>query len=159
MILVSAIVAYLHYLGLMLSFGSLVLEIFILNSQKSPKELSLNDAWKIVITDTVYGISAVMILVTGTLRVIYYGKGTEYYLNNPVFYTKIAIFLLVGGLSLYPTISFISWVPALRKGTAPNIESSQVNRLLWLIKIEIVGFTLIPLLAALMARGIGQPLS
>jgi putative membrane protein len=153
--LVSAVVAYLHYLGLMLSFGALVLEIFILNSQK---ELSLNDAWKIVIADTVYGISAVMILATGVLRVIYYGKGSEYYLNNPVFYTKVAIFLLVGGLSLYPTVSFISWVPALQKGTAPKVESTQVNRLIWLIRTEIVGFALIPLLAALMARGIGYPM-
>lgn len=150
--LISAVVAYLHYLGLMLSFGALVLEIFILNSQK---ELSLNEAWKIVIADTVYGISAVMILATGVLRVLYYGKGSEYYLNNPVFYTKVAIFLLVGGLSLYPTVSFISWVPALQKGTAPKVESTQVNRLIWLIRTEIVGFALIPLLAALMARGIG----
>ncbi|MDB9444882.1 DUF2214 family protein [Anabaenopsis tanganyikae CS-531] len=154
--LISAVVAYLHYLGLMLSFGALVLEIFILNSQK---ELSLNEAWKIVIADTVYGISAVMILATGVLRVLYYGKGSEYYLNNPVFYTKVAIFLLVGGLSLYPTVSFISWVPALQKGTAPKVESTQVNRLIWLIRTEIVGFALIPLLAALMARGIGYPVS
>lgn len=154
--LVSAVVAYLHYLGLMLSFGALVLEVFILNSQK---ELSLNEAWKIVIADTVYGISAVMILATGVLRVLYYGKGSEYYLNNPVFYTKVAIFLLVGGLSLYPTVSFISWVPALQKGTAPKVESSQVNRLIWLIRTEIAGFALIPLLAALMSRGIGYPMS
>lgn len=147
---VSAIVAYLHYLSFMLCFGALVLEAFTLK-----KELSLNEAWKIVIADAVYGISATVVLVTGILRVLYFGKGTDYYLSNPVFYTKVAIFLGVGLVSLYPTVSFIGWVKGLRHGESPKLELLKLNRLLWLIRAEIVGFTLIPLLAAIMARGIG----
>lgn len=149
---VNAIVAYLHYLSFMLCFGALVLEIFILTLKN---ELSLNEAWKIVIADAVYGISATVVLVTGILRVIYFGKGADYYLSNPVFYTKVAIFLVVGSLSLYPTVSFIGWVKGLLNGEIPKLELLKLNRLIWLIRAEIVGFTLIPLLATIMARGIG----
>lgn len=146
----SAIVAYLHYLSFMLCFGALVLEAFSLK-----KELSLNEAWKIVIADAVYGISATIILTTGVLRVIYFGKGTDYYLSNPVFYAKVVVFIVVGLLSLYPTFSFIGWLKSLQQEQAPKLELLKLNRLIWLIRIELVGFTLIPLLAAIMARGIG----
>ncbi|MBC1225271.1 DUF2214 family protein [Nostoc sp. UCD121] len=147
---ISAIVAYLHYLSIMLCFGALVSEALNLK-----KELSLNEAWKIVIADAVYGISATVVLVTGILRVIYFGKGADYYLSNPVFYAKVVVFIVVGLLSLYPTISFIGWVKSLQQGQVPKLELLKLNRLIWLIRIELLGFTLIPLLAAIMARGIG----
>ncbi len=145
----SAITAYLHYLGFMLAFGALVVE-----SQTLKKDLSLEEAWRVVIADAIYGLSATIILITGTLRVIYFGKGTDYYLSSPVFYTKVGIFILVSLLSLYPTFSFLSWVKRLRDSNPPSLELPQVQRLSWLIRGELVGFALIPLLAAILARGI-----
>lgn len=144
---VNIIVAYLHYLSLMLSFAALTLEALILKM-----ELSLQDAWKIVIADVVYGISVVSLLATGVLRVLYFGKGRDYYLHNPFFYIKLSIFLVVGLLSIYPTISFIKWIKDLQQNQAPQLEELKLNRLLWLIRGELIGFVLIPLLAATMAR-------
>lgn len=128
-------------------FGALTLEAFTLK-----KELSLHETWKIVIADAVYGISAVGILVTGALRVLYFGKGTEYYLNNPFFYIKVIIFLVVGLLSIYPTFSFINWVKDLLQNQSPKLDAIKLNRLLGLIRFELMGFILIPLLATIMAR-------
>lgn len=145
----STVTAYLHYAGFMLAFAALTLEQFCLKP-----ELSLETAWKIVWADALYGISATIVLVTGILRVLYFGQGTDYYLHNPVFYTKVGIFLCVGALSLYPTISFLTWIKALQQGSVPKLERSQVDRLSWLIKIELCGLLLIPLLAAALARGI-----
>ncbi|MBD2448618.1 DUF2214 family protein [Nostoc sp. FACHB-152] len=147
---VSAIVAYLHYLSFMLCFGTLLLEAFHLK-----QELNLKAAVKIVIFDALYGISATIVLVTGILRVIYFGKGSDYYLSNPFFYTKVAVFLVVGLLSLYPTVCFIGWVRDLQQGQVPTLELAKLKRLSWLIKIELAGFTLIPLLATIMARELG----
>ncbi|AFY46881.1 putative membrane protein [Nostoc sp. PCC 7524] len=144
----SAITAYLHYLGFMLAFGALVVE-----SQNLRKDISLAEAWRVVTADAIYGISAITILLTGILRVIYFGKGSDYYLNSPVFYTKVGIFILVSLLSLYPTFSFLSWIKHLRNNEPPQIELPQLQRLSWLIRGELVGFALIPLLAALLARG------
>ena len=145
-----AIVAYLHYLGFMLSFGALVVEGLTLK-----KDPSVEETWRLVIADAVYGLSATLVLGTGVLRVLYFGKGTDYYLSNPVFYTKAGIFIGVGFLSLYPTFSFLSWIKPLRDGTPPNLERSQVQQLSWLIRAELAGLAIIPLFAALLARGVG----
>lgn len=145
----SAITAYLHYLSFMLAFGALVVESLTLK-----KDLSLKDAWRVLIADAIYGLSATAILITGVLRVIYFGKGSDYYLSNPVFYTKVGIFVVVSFLSLYPTFSFLSWIKDLRDNQPPKLELLQVQRLSWLIKGELAGLAIIPLFAAILARGI-----
>ena len=145
----SAITAYLHYLGFMIAFGALVIEHLTLK-----KDLSLSEAWRVVIADGIYVLSATTILVTGILRVIYFGKGTDYYLSSPVFYTKISIFIVISLLSLYPTFSFLTWIKDLRNKQTPKLELPQVQRLTWLIRSELAGFVIIPLFAAILARGI-----
>lgn len=145
----SAITAYLHYLGFMVAFAALVIE-----HQTVKENLSLKEAWRISIADAIYGVSATMILITGILRVMYFGKGTDYYLSNPAFYVKVGIFALVSLLSLYPTFVFVSWIKSLRDSRPPDLELAQAKRLSWLIRIELTGFILIPLFAAIMARGI-----
>jgi putative membrane protein len=147
----SSFVAYLHYASFMLIFGALAVEGVTLKPT-----LSLQDAWKIAIADGVYGLSATLVLITGVLRVLYFGKGSHYYLSNPIFYIKVALFLVIGTLSLYPTFSFLTWIKNLRQGKSPELEPPQVHRLSWIIRLELFGFLLIPLMAALMARGVGR---
>ena len=144
----SATTAYVHYLSFMLSFGALAVE-----SQTLKKDISLEDAWRLVIADTIYGLSATTVLITGILRVLYFGKGQDYYLSSPIFYTKVGIFVIVGLLSLYPTFSFISWIKTLRDRQPPSLELSQVQILSWMIRGELMGLVLIPLFATLLARG------
>lgn len=146
----AAIVAYLHYASFMVSFGALAIERFTLKA-----ELSLKEGWRMVLADAAYGIAATTVLVTGILRVLYFGKGSDYYISNPVFWAKVALFLIVGTISLYPTISFILWVGPLRQEITPKLPEVAVTRLRQVIEFELVGFLAIPLLAALMARGIG----
>jgi putative membrane protein len=45
-------------------------------------------------------------LATGIARV-YHEKGLDYYLESHVFWTKIALFIIMAIASLYPTILFI----------------------------------------------------
>lgn len=143
----SSITAYFHYLGFMVAFAALTVEVFNLK-----KEMTLDEAKKVAFADAAYGLAATIILVTGVLRVLYFGKGTDYYLSNPFFYVKIGIFIIVSLLSLYPTFTFISWIKDLRINKLPSLEVAQTNRLSWLIKGELLCFTLLPLFAAIMAR-------
>ncbi|MDB9312695.1 DUF2214 family protein [Spirulina sp. CS-785/01] len=147
----STVTAYLHYLGFMLSFGALAIEGLTLKP-----DLTLKEAWKIVIADAVYGVSATVVLITGVLRVLYFGKGASYYMNNPAFFIKIGLFIVVGTISLYPTISFILWVKELQAKMPPKLELAKVKRLSWIIRGELLGFSLIPLFAAMMARGVSS---
>jgi len=151
-ILSRAGVAYVHYLSFMLCFGALVLERRLIKANPNKADATL-----MVITDVVYGMAALALLVSGILRVLYFGQGSGFYTENPLFWCKVALYFRVGGLSLYPTITYILWAIPLRKGELPKVSEALANRLAWILNIELVGFALIPLLATLMARGVGLP--
>ncbi|MFM2159214.1 MAG: hypothetical protein RLZZ124_1688 [Cyanobacteriota bacterium] len=147
-----AAVAYVHYLSFMVCFGALVLERRLIRPNPSRQDATL-----MVITDVVYGLAALALLVSGILRVLHYGQGSAFYTENPLFWWKVGLYLGVGGLSLYPTITYILWAIPLRKGELPQVSEALAGRLAWILNIELVGFALIPLLATLMARGVGLP--
>tara|TARA_B100000579_G_scaffold437183_1_gene465534 strand:- start:345 stop:827 length:483 start_codon:yes stop_codon:yes gene_type:complete len=149
-LLQAASVAYIHYLSFMLCFGALVFERISLKVNPNRQE-----AIFMVIADIIYGIAGIALLVSGIYRVIKFGQATEFYTENPIFWTKIIVFALVGSLSLYPTITYVLWAIPLSKGTLPQVQENLVSRLRLIINIELIGFASIPFLATLMARGVG----
>ena len=149
-LLKSASVAYVHYLSFMICFGALVYERVSLKSNPNRQE-----AISMVIADIIYGIAGVALLVSGIYRVIKFGQGSEFYTQNPIFWTKIIVFALAGSLSLYPTITYVLWAIPLSKGNLPQVTENLVSRLKLIINVELVGFASIPFLATLMARGVG----
>ena len=151
-VLPRAGLAYVHYLSFMLCFGALVLERRLIKPNPNRQDATL-----MVITDVVYGMAALALLVSGILRVMYFGQGGSFYTENPLFWWKVGLYLGVGGLSLYPTVTYILWAIPLRKGELPQVSEALAKRLAWILNIELVGFALIPLLATLMARGVGLP--
>ena len=149
-LLKSASVAYIHYLSFMVCTGALIYERISLKPNPNRRE-----AISMVVADIIYGIAGVALLVSGIYRVIKFGQGSEFYTHNPIFWTKIIIFALVGSLSLYPTITYILWAIPLSKGKLPEVTENFVLRLRLIINIELVGFASIPFFATLMARGVG----
>jgi len=149
-LLKSAFVAYIHYLSFMLCFGALIFERISLKANPNRQE-----AISMVIADIIYGIAGIALLVSGIYRVIKFGQGSEFYTQNPIFWTKIVVFALVGSLSLYPTITYVLWAIPISKGKLPMVKENLVSRLRLIINIELVGFASIPFLATLMARGVG----
>ena len=98
----SASVAYIHYLSFMVCFGALIFERISLKESPNRKE-----AISMITADLIYGIAGVALLVSGIYRVIKFGQGSDFYTQNPIFWTKIIIFALVEKLSLYPTITYV----------------------------------------------------
>tara|TARA_Y100001968_G_C18918634_1_gene508705 strand:+ start:44 stop:526 length:483 start_codon:yes stop_codon:yes gene_type:complete len=149
-LLKSASIAYVHYLSFMLCFGALIYERISLKPN-----LNRQEAISMVVADIIYGIAGVALLLSGIYRVIKFGQGSDFYTQNPIFWTKIIIFALVGSFSLYPTITYVLWAIPISKGNLPNVTENLVSRLRLIINIELVGFASIPFLATLMARGVG----
>ena len=149
-VLPSAAVAYVHYLSFMVCFGALVLERRLIRADPSREDATL-----MVITDVVYGIAALALLLSGIARVLHFGQGSAFYTENPLFWVKVGSYLAVGALSLYPTITYILRAIPLRKGELPKVSEALATRLRWILNIELVGFAAIPFLATLMARGVG----
>ena len=146
----NASIAYVHYLSFLLCFGGLIYERISLKTSPNKKE-----AIAMVMADTVYGVAGIALLVSGIYRVIKFGQGSEFYTQNPLFWTKMLAFGLVGSLSLYPTFNYILWAITISKGKLPEVTLDLVSRLKLIINIELLGFASIPFLATLMARGIG----
>ena len=151
-VLPNAAIAYVHYLSFMVCFGALVLERRLIRADPNRADATL-----MVITDVVYGIAALGLLLSGIGRVLHFGQGSAFYTENPLFWWKVGVYLAVGGLSLYPTITYILWAIPLRKGELPKVSEALAQRLRWILNIELVGFATIPLMATLMARGVGLP--
>ncbi len=149
-LLKSASVAYIHYLSFMLCFGALIYERISLKANPNRQE-----AISMVAADILYGIAGITLLVSGIYRVIKFGQGSEFYTQNPIFWSKMIVFGLVGSLSLYPTITYVLWAIPISKGTLPEVSETLVSRLRLIINVELVGFASIPFLATLMARGVG----
>ncbi|MBU0566118.1 MULTISPECIES: DUF2214 family protein [Stutzerimonas stutzeri subgroup] len=145
-----AIAAYLHFLAIFLLFALLLLE-----HQLFRQPLTLERARSLFRIDIAFGITAAAVLASGAARAILYGKGLDYYLKNSLFHAKIGLFVVVAVLSIYPTLTFLRWRPALSAGQAPIMSDSSARWVKLTIRLELLLLLLIPLLASLMSRGFG----
>jgi putative membrane protein len=146
----SAFFSFLHFVAVFGIVGTLVTEWAILSETPTHREarlLQTCDRW--------YGIFAGAILIVGFLRVFYFEKGSAYYFANPFFAAKIGLFVVIGLLSIYPTLRFIRWRGPMRDGQAPVVPAAEFKRLRNVLRLELVLLLGMVLCAALMARGIG----
>ncbi len=140
------ILRYVHFISIFAIVGTLVSEHLLLKKEMTRAELG-----RLARIDSVYGLAAITLLGAGlTLWLGAIGKPTEFYTKNWIFLTKISLFILVGLLSIYPTVFFIKN----RKGQ-PD-ESIKIPKVIfWMLRFELLIVFTIPILAGLMAKGVG----
>jgi len=135
-----------HHLLIFALFGVLFAELITLRrgmDAAAVARVSAVDLW--------YGVLAALIVAVGFSRAVFAAKGWAYYEHNAFFWAKIGVFVLVGLLSVPPTIRFIAWR---RAGGGPSDpEVAAVRRYLL---AEVALFALLPAFAAAMARGYGE---
>ena len=102
--------------------------------------------------DAGYGALAGLLLAVGLCRVFLGIKGEDFYLHNPWFHAKVGTFVLVGLLSIVPTVRDARWKKA--KKAAPGFvpDAADLARLRTVLRIELAGLVAIFVLAAAMAR-------
>ena len=150
MLLISSIMATLHHIAAFAVTATLVYEFVAFR-----KNLTVHEARRILHVDSAYGISAGLLIVVGLLRVFYFEKGSAFYLNNTMYWIKMGLFILAGLLSIYPTIRFLKWRPALQADKAPEVTDDEFKKIRLMIHLELVCILLILFVAPMMARGIG----
>jgi putative membrane protein len=146
----SAIVSALHVLALALGLSSVYLRGRAL---KGP--LDRNEITRLLAADTVWGIAAALWIVTGLLRA--FGgleKGSQFYLQSPLFWTKMALFVTVILLEIWPMVTFIRWRRVLRRGEMP--DTSRARALYLINHVEMALVVLMVFVASFMARGFGM---
>jgi putative membrane protein len=144
------VVAYLHYLSIVMTGGFLIAELVLCRT-----EMTTEQRRRLPGIDVVFFVSALVALATGLLRLFVYSKGVDFYVGNLFFWVKMALYVTIAAISIKPTLTFGRWKRALAAGAgAPPVEEiAGVRRLL---HVELALLALMPLMAVLMARGIGR---
>jgi putative membrane protein len=106
--------------------------------------------------DRGYGMVAMLLVGIGFARVFFGEKGSHFYLANPVFWTKIALFATVAVLSISPTVQIIRWARRARAQTGSLPQDDEIRRVQRSLLTEGAVLLVIPFVAAAMARGIGH---
>jgi putative membrane protein len=111
------------------------------------RRLFAADAW--------WGAAAVLWISTGLLRAIgSYEKGTDYYLGNHLFLTKMALLGVILLLEVGPMLRLITWRRAVGRGLVP--DTAAAGRYAGISRIQTALVVLMVALAAGMARGFGS---
>ncbi|HXQ33313.1 MAG TPA: DUF2214 family protein [Anaerolineales bacterium] len=147
----TSIMAFLHRVFAFMLVACLIYEFIAFR-----KGMSIEEARRIQRVDLVFGISAGLLLVAGLLRVFLFEKGVNFYLNSPFFWVKMTAFVIVGLLSIDPTIRYIRWNKFLSENKAPEISDSEDKRTRLILWLEVIGIVVILLAAPMMARGVGM---
>jgi putative membrane protein len=141
--------AFIHHAAAFIVVAALMVELVVLKN-----DLTVPSARSVLRMDMVYGIAALVLLVAGLVRVFYTEKGSAYYFDSGAFLVKLTLFILVGLISIYPTMKFMGWRKALREQRVPAFDAGTRRKVRMLIHIELTLLFIIMLMAVMMARGI-----
>ena len=147
--MLAAIVSALHVLALALGLPSVFLRGRALKGRLDSEGLR-----RLFAADTVWGIAAVLWLVTGLLRAFAgLEKGAAFYLASYLFWLKMALFVTVVVLEIRPMVTLIRWRAAVRGGGTP--DTSTARALYHVNHVELALVVVIVFVASFMARGFG----
>ncbi len=150
----EVLVVYLNFAAMILIAVFLAIEYLICVPGLARERVKL-----LARIDLLYLIAAALALATGVARLVWFGKGAVFYLHNPVFYLKLALFVAIGLISIPPTIQYLRWMRLTKTSAGAVAADFEVLRSRRYVLVELALFALIPLLAVLMARGIGIQIS
>ena len=145
--------AALHLLALGIGLGAVIARGTAL--REPPSNAALRRAFR---SDSLWGLAAFIWLSTGLWR---WFAATEkpigYYFSNPVFHTKLGVFLLIVALEIWPIIVLMRWRRSFAAGeSAERLMASGAGRRIAVIShVEALLVVAIVFLAVATARGYG----
>ncbi len=140
----DVLVRYVHLFAVLVLAGSLIIE-----NMAVARQISREDLRNLLKVDATYGISAGVVLACGLGLWLAGAKPAEFYTGNPVFHAKLTLFVLVALLSIYPTVFL------LRQRKSADETIAVPASVIRVLRAELILLAVIPVLAFLMARGIG----
>lgn len=146
--LLDALLAWLHFLCIFTLVGALVAELVLYRRRMDVARLT-----QLQRIDSLYGISAGLVIVSGVLRVTLGLKGAGFYLHSPVFWTKMGFFAAVALLSIPPTIHYLR-LKRSADASGMVVVPEQPYRSMWaLLGAETALLACIPFFATLLTHG------
>ena len=107
---------------------------------------------RLVRLDVIYNVTALVLLLTGLARVVWGIKGMSWYVSQPLFHVKMTLFVLMGLLSIKPTLTFRRWLKALNQtGALPGEAEVRSTRRWVMVQSHIL--PVVAVIAVFWARG------
>ncbi|MGB5132762.1 MAG: DUF2214 family protein [Steroidobacteraceae bacterium] len=147
---VAVVFAWLHLVAVGLAAGLLLSEYWLCRRIPDRQQVKLLGT-----VDLGYFLALTGSLATGLARVLFFGQDTAYYLANRLFWLKIALFLAIGLLALFPTLQFIRWNREARTAPAFAPLTRELERVRGSLALQLGLMLLLPLISILVARGYG----
>lgn len=141
------IVAWIHYVSIMLMIASLLGEHLLLK-----QELAMAQARTLQRLDLIYGVAAAVVLISGIMR-MFLEKGVAYYNQHIGFHILVGIFVITALVSIYPTVIFLRWRSDTRAGKGQKLVQEQYKKMQMIIRVELALLLLAPFFATWMAHG------
>lgn len=145
--------AVLHLLALGIGLSAVLARASFLKEKPTPLTVR-----RVLRADLEWGLAAALWIGTGLWRWL---AGTEkdpsYYIANHLFLTKMAVFVLIFGLEVWPILTFTKWRTAIAKGAAPEAvaDPGTASRLATISNVQALLVVVMIALAVSMARGFG----
>src|SRR5258708_31675573 len=102
--MLDLVLVILHHILVFSLFGVLFAELVLVR-----KGVDLATVTRVGRTDLMYGVVAGLIIAVGFARAVFAAKGWTYYAHNLFFHAKLGTFVVIGLLSIPPTIAYIRW--------------------------------------------------
>jgi putative membrane protein len=145
----EALLAYAHFTAI------LALVVFISSMAALCRSEWLNGAavQRLGRLASIADVAGMAVLITGVARMVWGAKGLDWYLAQPLLHLKLTLYVVIGLMSIRPSRQFRAWVQAWqqRQALPPEAAVRAVRR--W-IMIQAHLLALVPLFAALLARGV-----
>lgn len=147
--MLEALLAYAHFAAI------LTLVVFLTSEAALCRAEWLNAAVvrRLNRVDTIYLFAALAVLATGILRTLLGAKGTAWYWYQPLLHLKLTLFVVIGLMSIRPTLAFRRWLKALDRDGSLPAEAEVRHARRW-IMVQAHLLLLVPLAATMLARGV-----
>jgi putative membrane protein len=148
--IISAVFAWLHLLAVGLGVGLLMAEHWL--CRRVPDRLQARLLGQV---DLGYQLALIGAFATGLARALYYGQEGAYYLDNRLFWLKIAIFVAMAAVAVGPSLQYLRWNREARSAPSFAPLTREVERVRAAIALGLGLWLILPLISILVARGFG----
>lgn len=147
--LIHWFMAAVHLLALVLGFWA----VLVRGTNFRRLAVGAGEVRSVLSADNLWGICALILLVSGGMRAFGgFEKGTDYYLQQPLFHLKMTLFVLILLLEVAPMVTLIKWRVALARGT--TIDTGRAKLFARISHVEALLVLLMVIAATGMARGV-----
>lgn len=140
----ETILAAAHFLLIIATVALVLAEFVLLRLDATAQTVGLLSR-----IDLLYGVFALLVVVSGLLRVFLGDVPAAQWGANHAFWTKMALFGVIGGLSVPPTLRYRKWHKALAVGSLPDRD--ECRKAARFVHGQLGLYVFLPILAVLMA--------